>query len=346
MTSPDTLSGQTLRIIDANLNRIGEGLRLLEDISRLLLNDRELTEQLKNMRHEILERDLPFNLKLLQARDAEGDIGINIKAIRQEERKELPLVAVANSRRVQESLRVLEEIAKSVTDLDSDKYKQARFDLYGIEQTLLSRLLRQDKIKLISGLQIIIDTHDLKMREAVGIAGKAIAGGARAIYLFDKVRPKRELLPVAVELRKLCSEHNVLFIINGHLDIALAADADGLHLEQDSLPVKVVRKYLPIDKILGCSVSTAEQAGIAQSEGVDYIAVGSMHPIAKAPDLRTLRQVKKMVTLPVVAMGAINVDNVKKVLAAGADAVALVSMGRKANIEKEARLIAKLYEEQ
>ena len=79
MPSPEAISGQTLRIIDANLNRIGEGLRLLEDTARLLLNDASLTQQLKTMRHELVTGDWSFNKQLLQARDSEGDVGINIE---------------------------------------------------------------------------------------------------------------------------------------------------------------------------------------------------------------------------------------------------------------------------
>ena len=103
MASPDLK--QTLRIIDANLNRIGEGLRLLEDLARLLLNDIALTQQLKTMRHELVRDNWSFHQQLLQARDSEGDVGINIEAPGPETQRELPLMVVANSRRVQESLR-------------------------------------------------------------------------------------------------------------------------------------------------------------------------------------------------------------------------------------------------
>lgn len=338
---PDTLSGQTLRIIDANLNRAGEGLRLLEDIARLFFNDAELTKQLKNIRHELLECDLPFNFNLIQARDAAGDVGINMKAARQEEHKELPLVVVANSRRVQESLRVLEEIAKSVPNLDTDKYRQVRFELYDIERTLVSKLSRKDKVKRLAGLQVTLDAGGLSKKACIEIAAKAIAVGTSAIYLLDRVSPKRALLQIALELRKLCSEYHVLFIVDRHLDIAMAANADGLLLEQDSLPVEVMRKLMPIDKLLGCFVKTEEQAGIAQSEGADYVSFY----IASPTGIKRLRQIKAAVSLPVVAVGAINVDNVREIVSASTDAIAIKSAD-KTNFEKEARLIAKLYKQQ
>jgi len=344
MPSPEAISGQTLRIIDANLNRIGEGLRLLEDTARLLLNDASLTQQLKTMRHELVTGDPSFNQQLLQARNSEGDVGINIEAPEQEKPRELPLMVVANSRRVQESLRTVEELAKlpGITPkLNSEKFKQARFNLYTIERNLLSRLLRQDKIKHIPGLYAIIDTQALKGRSHLEVASQIIRGGARTIQVRDKLLSKKELLPIAQQLKELCAEHNVLFIVNDYLDIALAADADGLHLGQNDLPTKVARKLLPIDKILGCSTTTVDQAVTAESEGADYIAVGSIYPTtsketAKVIGLDGLRQIRQAVSLPLVAIGGITQDNAAEVIAAGASSVAVISAILQAESPEEA----------
>ncbi|MFC1986600.1 thiamine phosphate synthase [Chloroflexota bacterium] len=337
MALPEEISRQTLRIIDASLNRVGEGLRLLEDIARLLLDDAALTQQLKTMRHELITGDRSFHQQLLQSRNAEGDVGIDIEVPGEEKERELPAVLVANSRRVQESLRTLEELAKVpgiTSKLDVEKCKQARFNLYTIEQELLSKLLRRDKIDRLSGLYVIIDTKALKGRHHVEVAGQVISGGARAIQLRDKVMSKGELLPIAKQLKALCAEQNVLFIINDYLDVALGIDADGLHLGQDDLPVKVARKLLPLGKILGCSTSTLEQAIAAQSEGADYVAVGAMYPTlsktstrtpAKVVGLETLRQVKQAISLPLVAIGGITKDNASEIIAAGADSVAVIS---------------------
>ena len=86
------------RIIDANLDRIGEGLRLLEDVARFLLNDSRLTEQLKTMRHELLRGDWPFHQQLIQSRDSGGDIGIDIEARGETNQRELPITIMANAR--------------------------------------------------------------------------------------------------------------------------------------------------------------------------------------------------------------------------------------------------------
>src|SRR3972149_12183443 len=147
MTSPQSNSGRILRIIDANFNRISEGLRLLEEIARMFLDDAGLTQQLKSLRHDVIRSDASFQEQLLQSRNSAGDVGVDIEVPGEEKGKELPIVLVANARRGQESLRTLEELAK-LTGLppgfDSEKFKHARFNLYTIEQELMSRLLRQD----------------------------------------------------------------------------------------------------------------------------------------------------------------------------------------------------------
>ncbi|MBA7683028.1 Thiamine-phosphate synthase [subsurface metagenome] len=142
----ETMSNQTLRIIDANLNRIGEGLRVLEEIARLLLDDAALSQQLKDIRHEMVKVDLSLEQQFLQARNSEGDVGINLEVSGEEKYKEIPETVVANARRVQEALRVMEELAKNPgVPLESDKFKWARFNLYTIEKELFSKLMRRGK---------------------------------------------------------------------------------------------------------------------------------------------------------------------------------------------------------
>ncbi len=137
----EKLPEKTLRIIDANLNRIGEGLRVLEDVSRLLLNSADLSQQLKNLRHELVRAEPALDRQLIQARDAAGDVGRDLEVPGEAKQRDLPSMVMANSRRVQESLRVMEELAKLPgIGLDSEKYKQARFSLYTIEKELMGRL--------------------------------------------------------------------------------------------------------------------------------------------------------------------------------------------------------------
>lgn len=325
-----------LRVIDENLNRLGEGLRVLEDIARMHLNDTGLTRQLKTMRHKLIRADLLLNKKLIESRDSTADVGSSMTVSGEKPHYNIPDILIANAKRAQESLRVLEEFAKlSSIDLNSEKYRQARFNLYTIERNLISKILREDKLIKISGLYFVLDTDSLQNRDPIIITRQVMRGGAKTIQLRDKTTDKRALLQLAKQLRKLCADNGVLFIVNDHLDIALAADADGLHVGQDDLPVKEVRKHLPIDKIIGCSATTFDQAITATADGADYIGLGAIFPTPSKTDievcgLKVLKRVADKIKIPVVAIGGINKSNILKVMAAGADAAAVISAVLKA----------------
>jgi thiamine-phosphate pyrophosphorylase len=333
MIMPEALPAQTLRIIDASLNRAAEGLRYLEDVSRFLLNDFNLTQRLKSIRHDLVVSDWQFQKQLLESRDASGDVGTGIDAPEKGAPRDLPSSIVANSRRVQEALRTLEELAK-VSDIfpkmNSDGFQQARFELYTLEKDLLGKLLRKETVNRIHGLYVIIDTQALKGRSHVEVVTQVIRGGARIIQLRDKTMERGELYPIARALRDLCARNDVLFIMNDYLDLALAVQADGLHIGQQDLPVKLIRKMMPMGMILGCSANTADLAVEAQADGADYIGVGAIYPTsskqtAKVVGLETLRQVKKTVSLPLVAIGGITAEKLNELKAAGADSVAVIS---------------------
>jgi len=342
-----------LRIIDANINRIGEGLRVLEEFARLSLNDPLLTGQLKDIRHKILHIDEELQRQLIAARDASGDVGAGMTAAGEAKRRGPAETIIANARRVQESLRVLEEIAKEPeTGLESEEYEKARFELYTIEKVLLSKMLRQDKTKRLAGLYVIVDVGSLKGRSAVDVAAAAIRGGAKVLQLRDKGNSRRRFFDIAVEMRKLCKQNDILFIVNDSLEIVLATDADGLNLGQEDLPVAEARRLLPIDKLIGASASTIEEAREAQAAGADYLGVGAIYATPTKTDIEVvgpgiIKKIKKAVNLPVVAIGGINKDNISEVMKAGADATAVISavMGA-TDIEKSTRELIKIIERQ
>jgi thiamine-phosphate pyrophosphorylase len=337
------------RLIDANLNRMNEGLRVLEDIARFLLDDATLSARLKSLRHQLTIDDASLKRDLLSARESAQDVGAFAEAEGEAQREDIPTILSANAKRVEESLRVLEEFAKLPdSGLESARFKEARFALYEIERELTARVLRREK--RVSGLYLILDIDVLGDRDELDVAEKAIKGGAKVVQLRDKRRAKGQLLSRARELKALCARFNVLFIVNDYPDIAIACDADGLHVGPDDLPVSVARQLLPIDKILGRSARTLEVALQAQADGADYIAVGSLYPTASKTDtelvgLETLRQIKEAIALPIVAIGGINADNVADVAAAGADSVAVINavLGAE-NVEEAARLLAQTME--
>jgi len=322
-----------LRIVDANLNRIGEGLRLLEDVSRFILDDPDISRRLKALRHDILPTDAALRERLIAARRADEDVGAFLDVSGEGERRDAAALVGANSRRIEQSLRVLEEITKVPGQdfgLDWEKLKDARFRVYELEQAITLRLSRRDKTERVAGLYLILDTEALKGRDTIEAARLATRGGARVIQLRDKTLPRGELITLAENIKKVCAESGALFIVNDYLDVALASGADGLHVGQGDLPVAAARRLLPADRIVGCSAATADEAGRAQEEGADYVAVGSIYespskPGTRMAGLETLREVRDRVSLPLVAIGGINEENAAEVMGAGADVIAVIS---------------------
>ncbi len=184
----------------------------------------------------------------------------------------------------------------------------------------------------IRGLYVIIDPDACRGRDPVDVARLALAGGASMIQWRDKRREKGAQLAEAKALRSLCNEHNALYIVNDHVDLALGVAADGVHVGQGDLPVDVVRRLVPASFAVGASTNNVDEARAAEAAGASYIAVGSIFPTASKEPERTraatperLREVKAAVAVPVVAIGGIDSSNIDEVLAAGADAVAVIS---------------------
>ncbi len=334
MVLPEMNSNQILRLADASLNRAAEGLRYLEDVCRFVLNDTGLNRRLKNIRHELVVGDWENQKLLIDARDAGDDVGASLEAPADKEtRRDLLSSVVANSRRVQEALRSLEETSKIsgvYSKLSSNQIQQIRFDVYSIEKEILGKLTRQDKVKKIHGLYAVIDTQALLGRNHLQAAKQVIQGGAKVIQLRDKMMDRGQLLPIAMQIGELCRQSNVLFIINDYIDIALAVKADGVHLGQTDFPVAVARKLLPVDTLIGCSVTNVKMAKKAQADGADYIAVSGVYPTTSKDDVKPLgtaliKRVKKAIGVPLVAIGGIKLENIPELKTCGVDAIAVIS---------------------
>ena len=321
-----------LRLIDANVDRLGEGLRVLEDVARFLLDDEVLSRRLKTLRHK-LSRDIrPLEQQLLASRRVKEDVGAFVRPPRGAKHEDLPALVKANASRVQESLRVLEEFARladSPLRAKSAEFERCRFEVYDLEQELVGRLVRRDKAGLLAGLYFVLDGGSLDDRGPVVVATEAIRGGARTVQWRGKQGSAAELLRIARKLKKVCDGGKALFIVSGHLDLALAAEADGIHLSQEDWPLPEARRLLPMDKLIGCSVTTLSQARQAQSQGADYVVVGPIYPTlswgkSRLVGVDRLRRIKAAVSLPVIASGGIGLGNIEEVLEAGADSIAVV----------------------
>ena len=160
---------------------------------------------------------------------------------------------------------------------------------------------------------------------------EAILGGAGIVQLRDKRSPSKILYSKAVLLRKLCYRYGVAFIVNDRLDIAMAAGADGVHIGQSDLPLEVVRSIAGNGMIIGVSASSFEEAEMAVCGGADYLGVGPIFPTDTKVDAKShtgpepIDRIKRNFDIPVVAIGGIKLDNLREVVAAGADGVAVIS---------------------
>lgn len=179
-------------------------------------------------------------------------------------------------------------------------------------------------------LYVVLDRTAARGRELDEILAAAIDGGCRMVQLREKEWPSGRLLPLAARLRDRCQMAGATFIVNDRVDLALAVEADGVHVGQDDLPARVARALLRPGMILGVSTHNVAQALTAQTDGADYVAVGSMFATrSKAefelvgPDL--LRELRAAIRVPLVGIGGITLDNVEKVIRAGADGVAVIS---------------------
>lgn len=168
-------------------------------------------------------------------------------------------------------------------------------------------------------------------RSHLDVARAALRGGARIIQLRDKSLPDRVLWEVARTMQRLARESGAIFIVNDRPDIALAAEADGVHLGQEDIPIEAARRILGPEAVIGASVADAREARSGEEQGATYVSVGSVFPTTSKADageaigLAPIREIKRATRLPVIAIGGINRDNVEAVVQGGADGVAVIS---------------------
>ncbi|MBI4298239.1 MAG: thiamine phosphate synthase [Chloroflexi bacterium] len=210
------------------------------------------------------------------------------------------------------------------------QWNKRALDVLSKTEEYIARELRRNQASKIEGLYVIVDPQATRDRSVLEVAEAALEGGARVIQLRDKTQDKGDVLRVAFRLAALCETYNGIFIVNDHADLALVCGARGLHLGQHDLPIVEARKVLSPLQLIGRSNATVEEALESQAQGADYVAVGSIFPTAtkentRPAGLKTLRRVKELVNLPVVAIGGINETNVSHVVEAGAEAVCVVS---------------------
>jgi len=190
-------------------------------------------------------------------------------------------------------------------------------------------------------LYVITDRHF--KHNHLRIAQSAIEGGAKIVQFREKEFSTRKMVEMGEKLKEIL-KGKALFIINNRIDIALAVDADGVHLGQDDMPLNIARNILG-NKIIGVSARNVYEAKKAEQQGADYLGVGSIFPTSTKSDIKliglnVLKDIRKIVNIPIVAIGGIDEKNVGEVIKAGANSAAVISAI--ANSEEPAQTVKNL----
>ena len=179
-------------------------------------------------------------------------------------------------------------------------------------------------------LYAVTDRHWLNGRSLRQVVEESLEGGVTMVQLREKQLEEGTFLEEAKELQSLCRQRRIPFLVNDNVDIALAMNADGVHVGQSDMEALDVRKKLGPDKIIGVSAQTVEQALLAQAHGADYLGVGAVFPTGSKDDavevpFETLNAICQAVRIPVVAIGGISKANVEQLRGSGICGVAVIS---------------------
>lgn len=200
-------------------------------------------------------------------------------------------------------------------------------------------------------LYAVTDRSWLNGRTLAEDVEKALKGGVSMVQLREKNCSYDQFLKEAFEIKALCKKYNVPFIINDDVKVAIACDADGIHVGQNDIPAQSLRTILGKNKIIGVSAQTVEQAKLAEKQGADYLGVGAVFATSTKLDAnsvshKTVSDICKAVSIPVCAIGGISKENMLQLKGTGIDGVALVSaIFAVDNIEIECRELSKLSAE-
>jgi len=326
------------RLLDANLDRAREGLRVIEDWCRFGLARPDLVSRTKDFRQR-LGRCHQASFKL--ARHTATDPAAGMAHGAQAERQGAAAVVAANCGRVQEALRVLEEFGRALPGPLAGEAAAIRYGLYDLEVDVLRAAAGPGwRRELLQQCQLYLVTSPVANLEAVVAA--ALGAGVRLVQYRAKADAPagdapaggpaitdQQRLADARALRELCARHGALFLVNDRLDLALAVDADGVHLGQDDLPPAIARSLLGPDRLIGRSTNRIEQLHQAVADGCDYVGVGPVNATPTKPGrdpvgLEYVRQAAAASPIPFFAIGGIDATTLDGALAAGASRVAVV----------------------
>ncbi|KGF99773.1 MULTISPECIES: thiamine phosphate synthase [Prochlorococcus] len=313
------------QIIDANLDRAREGLRVLEDWSRFGLGENNFVTKIKNFRQILGKNHLEI---YKQSRNYNEDKCKGLTHQEQLKRKAPKQIISSNAGRVQEALRVIEEFSRLHNHELSKIASEIRYEIYNLEIDLLnlSKRKKSDEILYKTHLYVITDQKKNLLR----IIEDILIAGVKIIQYRFKTGTDKDNLEEAIQIKNLCEKYNSLFIINDRVDIAIASNADGVHLGQEDLDLKTARKLLGYSKIIGISANNENDISNALKEGCDYIGIGPVFETStkknkKPLGIEKIKTLTKDLNIPWFAIGGVTTNNISFLKSHGFKKVALVS---------------------
>jgi len=300
------------QLIDANLDRAREGLRVMEDWCRFGLKRSDFSIQIKDWRQQL---GVHHHNIYRKARLISNDPARGISHPLQTVRSTPEAVFIANSSRVQEALRVIEEFTRITDPNLCEIASKIRYETYEIEIKVLNTTEGINKRQTLKDCSVYLVTTNKRNLEDIVL--QALKAGVKIVQYREKFLQDNEKISQAKCLASLCKKFNSLFIVNDRIDIALAVDADGIHLGQEDIPTKIARELLGTEKIIGRSTHCLEDIKNAEEECCDYIGIG---PIFSSKTKKQLNPIgidylKKGLSgtlLPAFAIGGINNSNIRK----------------------------------
>ena len=340
MQRPDGLE----RLIDANANRAREGLRVIEDAARFVLDSRELATEAKALRHEITALASKAAGPAGQAaRDVPGDVGSEVGLEGEYRRPNLGSVVEAAGHRSSEALRALEEYTKIVDVNAAAGLEQLRYRSYTLASAVAGGILRGAPAAW--RVQVLLTESQCRHHWS-DVLDACIAGGADSIQVREPNFTPGELLERTCAVIERARPAGVSVIVNDHADVAVAAGADGVHLGQGDLPVEVARKVIGGGMLLGGSAHTLEEAQRNFAAGCDYCGLGRLFISTTKPDATSAstdfvaQVVARWPDWPHLAIGGISMAEIPAIIEAGGRAVAVC--GAVCGAEEPASVVASM----
>ncbi|MCC5829580.1 MAG: thiamine phosphate synthase [Phycisphaeraceae bacterium] len=319
------------RILDANHNRAREAIRVMEDAARFLLDHVELAAALKNLRHDLTETCSAFPAIVLD-RDTPGDVGTEITTGTEQVRTGVGHVVRAAASRLSEALRSLEEFSKTLDvpagmPSPAGRFEALRYRGYELARQLDLALGHEAKRQW--RLCLLISRHVTGDRPWLDVARAAVEGGVDCLQLRIKQGDDRLWLEDAIALVELGRSLGADVIINDRTDIALASEADGVHLGRNDLPIEAARRLTRERLLIGLSTANMADAEQAVRAGADYVGIGPMFTsTTKAkPELSGPEYARafcaRFPDMPHLAISGVGPDNLGILLEAGVRGIAV-----------------------